>query len=56
MLLTWECDDCGYKLKDSPMITYINCPKCGSENFFHGKIIEVDFEQYNIYDEEDDEN
>jgi predicted Zn-ribbon and HTH transcriptional regulator len=53
MWLPWECEDCGHQLKDSPMLTYIDCPKCGSENFFHGQIIEDDWEQYNIYEDED---
>lgn len=51
ILLPWECEDCKHKLQDSLLITYIECPKCGSENFFHGEIIEEDLEQYNIYDE-----
>lgn len=51
MLMEWECEDCGHKLVDSPFITFVECPKCGSENFLHGQTIEEDWEQYNIYED-----
>jgi predicted Zn-ribbon and HTH transcriptional regulator len=52
-MLPWECEDCGHKLVDSLFVTYIECPECGSECFYHGSIIEDDLEDYNIYDEEE---
>lgn len=52
-MLPWECEECGYKCEDSVFITYNNCPECGSECFYHGSLIEEDFEEYNIYDEDD---
>ena len=53
MHLPWKCEDCKYELKDEPLFTYVDCPKCGSENFYHGDMIyEDDFDVYNIVDDE----
>lgn len=52
MIVPWECEDCEHKLVDSPFVTYMECPNCESENFFHGDMIETeDFEDYNDYDD-----
>lgn len=41
-MLPWECEDCGHKEVESPFITFVECPNCGSESFFHGKMIDED--------------
>ncbi|AID17859.1 hypothetical protein JBP901_gp147 [Bacillus phage JBP901] len=54
MKMPWECEDCGHKELASPFDTFMLCPNCDSQNFFHGSIIEDDLEEYNVYDEEDE--
>lgn len=54
MLLPWECEDCSHSLQDSPFVSYESCPKCNSEYFYHGSMIQEDIEDYNIYDDEDE--
>jgi protein-arginine kinase activator protein McsA len=44
MKLPWKCDDCGHSLADSPFVTYVGCPECESENFFHGSMVEEEKE------------
>lgn len=39
-MLPWECEDCEYKEVESSFYTFEGCPNCGSENFFHGEMIE----------------
>lgn len=51
-MLPWECEDCGKTLQDSPFVTYEECPDCGSTSFYHGKLIEENIEEYNIFDDE----
>ena len=39
MELPWLCESCSHKWKDSVFVTWIDCPKCGSEETYHGNVI-----------------
>jgi Zn finger protein HypA/HybF involved in hydrogenase expression len=35
MNLKWDCEECEHEWSDSPFVTYIECPECGSEEIGH---------------------
>jgi predicted RNA-binding Zn-ribbon protein involved in translation (DUF1610 family) len=45
MSLPWKCESCKHEWKDSSFVTYIDCPECGSEEAYHGSLIEDDDEE-----------
>ncbi|WP_180232722.1 hypothetical protein [Bacillus cereus] len=44
MRLPWDCEACGHNWTDSPFVTYVECPKCGSDCVGHGDMIESEEE------------
>lgn len=40
MRLPWDCEACRHNWTDSPFVTYVECPKCGSDCVGHGDMIE----------------
>jgi len=52
LYLPWDCESCLHEWKDSPFVTYVECPKCESEFIGHGELVDENFEEYNIYDED----
>lgn len=49
-MLPWECENCKHTEVSSPFETWLECPNCGSENFFHGDMIEDEDD----YEEDED--
>lgn len=41
-MLPWECEECKHTEVASSFITFIECPNCGSEGFYHGDLIDED--------------